>query len=1074
MPPILIDSSADSKGSIEPISPNPCLKTVVSPSGRTIQPFSPVDSTGRNHRSKLAIKRGNSEKPLPSLQERNRIFSQRPKTLTLSQIANLIKRGLTRLEIDGCLDQNWLWAEWKGYAIAAIDPQTNLIVGAQLARDDRNPKYWWLLSGQTHLPETDQNPLAVWISPDFDYSKACKVFICEGFLKSLIAAIKAWRLDPQVIFVGASGANFGDRALQRVLNSLGDCDSVKLCPDAGAVANKGIIDRYLKALELAQSWGYSTSIAWWEQTTKQDSDVDEIAPEILQSARSLTVAEIKAISQPFLSVPNISHPQKTDYEVEVERVQKKLNSLTYTPNTELNQRFLGELPLPAPGTIFVISSACKTGKTHSLKELIAKHRAAYPNAKVILITYRRTLAKQTAKRLGIINLQDLRGKGYRAIQNAREIIFVLDSNDKIDIDAIPPNSLIILDEGDALLKHGLEGGTLKGRQAEILSLFQKTLNKVLGDGGSVLLGEDDLTDLSIDTLKAITGNQYPVDLTVNRFQPSHWDVSIGDGSKAGVTKRMIDYLREGERVMLVTSAQKYGEEVALIVNQEFDGSKKVVRLDAKTVETLHSLVEDPNVWLKDAGIDLLICSPTAESGFNITIDVFDRVIGYFVSGETRTHIQLLERYRPDVPREIFCLKFSNFGDANGRSLLPSNVLKDWKLKFRQTAMVNQVEQSLQADIESEATLANRLERFKNPSEEQEVWNQAAANFKARANGASAAMLERLTNVLKDRGHNVTPTKWERDDRFKDLHKQARREIDLREANRFSNADAHGLALDEAHAILNSGTASQDDRLIAYKRVVQDDLPGAPLDDTDFVLKALIENFGQFRRQTEFLFLCQNSDVASFLDKKAFKSQLDKPFIMLGRFRHNRLKVDLMGGIFETLMMIARSENYRETDELVQAVKEWAVKNAFEIWRVLQAKITEDQTAIDIVSKLLRKLGYKPKTIKHERDGKKRIRVWKVIDVDCPHRQEILKALHLKWEKDFSNVGYTTLNTEEPLNKIVYHPVEIPLNSDPWAAWKTPDQRELIREWWKVAQSNPDQAQTIRANIPIEVLRWAIS
>jgi hypothetical protein len=765
--------------------------------------------------------------------------------------------------------------------------------------------------------------------------------------------------------------------------------------------------------------------------------------------------------------------EKLTYEEEVERVQKKLRSLTYTPTTELNQRFLGELPLPAPGTIAAISSACKTGKTESLKELIAKHRAAYPDAKIFMIGYRNVLLKQSAKRLGITHIQDLRGKGYRATQATREMAFCLDSLDKIDLDNIPPNSLIILDEGDATLKHGLEGGTLKGRQAEILSLFQKTLNKVLGDGGAVLLMEDNLTDLPIDTLKSLTGNQYPVDLTVNHFKPSKWDVSIGDGSKSGVTKRVVECLTIGERLMLVTSAQKYGEELDLIVRKEFNGTKKIVRLDSKTVELLHSLVDDPNAWLKDAGIDLLICSPTAESGFNITIDVFDRVIGYFASSETRSQIQLLERYRPDVPREIFCSKFCNFGDGNGRSPLPANILKDWKLLIKQSAMVNQIEPSLQADADANPDLSKRLERFKNPSEQQEVWNQAAANYRARINGSNSAMLERLTEALTDRGHEVTETKWEKDDRFKDLHKQARKEIDRGGAIKFSDAYAHGIALDDARATLNSGTASQDDRLVAYKRVLQDELPGAPLDDVDFVLKSIIENSGRFKRQTEFLFLCQNSDIASFLDKRAFESQLDKPFVMLRRFRHNRVKVDLMTGIFDTLMRIARSETYRESDELVQAVRAWAIKNSFEIRRVLGLNVSKEQTAIAIANKFLKKLGFETESIKHEgsgRNGEKRSRIWQVIDADCPHRQEILKALRLKWEREFSKVAYTILNTEEPLNKIVYATAEMQPDLE---RWLSPDSLKEIRQQWASAETE-EEREIWRQVIPIAVLERAIA
>jgi len=254
-----------------------------------------------------AIKRKSGkqpEAPVLSLQERHELLSKRPRTLTAAQNADLLRRGLFQSEIDDCLDRGWLWKEWGGYGTAAIDPRTGLTVGAQLAKDNRQPKYSWLLKGQTHLPETGQNPLVCWISPDFDYSKPSEVYLCEGFLQSLIAAIKAWRHDPQIIFVGAAGHSFGEQALLRVLDALGDCDSVTLCPDSGSVKNKGIVNNYLKALGFAQSWGFSTSILWWGQSEKAKNDVDEIDTQTFLSAKNLSIAEFEAVVDDFSPAQN--------------------------------------------------------------------------------------------------------------------------------------------------------------------------------------------------------------------------------------------------------------------------------------------------------------------------------------------------------------------------------------------------------------------------------------------------------------------------------------------------------------------------------------------------------------------------------------------------------------------------------------------------------------------------------------------------------------------------------------------------------------------------------------------------
>jgi hypothetical protein len=374
----------------------------------------------------------------------------------------------------------------------------------------------------------------------------------------------------------------------------------------------------------------------------------------------------------------------------VNQAQAKLNTLTYKPDVILNQRFLGELPLPQPGTISVVSSACKTGKSESLcgfvdptetvqaglfsgaetvvktrtklfRGLIEKHREAFPNAKLIKVTSRRGLSRQDAERLGITYIEDLRGKNgiisKSAVAKTREITLVIDSLDYIDIHSITPNSLLVLDEGEATLGHAIEGGTLKGKQAQKISHLDSVINRVLETGGSVELMEDQITNSAIDALKELTGNRYPVHITVNQFQPSHWDIKIGDGSKTGATKRILDCLRSGERLMVVTTSQRYAEELEWIALREPGTAKKIVRLDRLTAGERQDLIKNPNDWLKNERVDLLIATPIVEMGWNVSVDVFDRVMGIFPAGTTRQQIQMLERYRLDVPREIYCAEF---------------------------------------------------------------------------------------------------------------------------------------------------------------------------------------------------------------------------------------------------------------------------------------------------------------------------------------------------------------------------------------------------------------------------------
>ena len=222
-------------------------------------------------------------KSLPSLEERDRKIRQQPKTLAKPRNADLLRRGLNQDELNFTVSQRWLFDLQGGYGISAIDPVNGLLCGAQRANDDRSKaKYtWWeKFAGKTHLRETDENPLFVWISPDFDSSKPCEIHYEEKALGSLIYAFMQWRTNKQIIVIGAAGGQFGKQALIRVLGALPKTDKHILFPDAGSVINKGVYKNYKKLEQHLESLGISLQVADWGQfaITKADGgkDCDEL------------------------------------------------------------------------------------------------------------------------------------------------------------------------------------------------------------------------------------------------------------------------------------------------------------------------------------------------------------------------------------------------------------------------------------------------------------------------------------------------------------------------------------------------------------------------------------------------------------------------------------------------------------------------------------------------------------------------------------------------------------------------------------------------------------------------------
>jgi rhodanese-related sulfurtransferase len=244
---------------------------------------------------------------LLGIEERNRSYRAVVPQLERSQehVQVLLERGLTSAEIEQVGFRSWepgrrvtgatsqlagidsrgnRLVGAGGIFIPAYDPQGN-ITGAQIKTDSGRPgKYIWLSSHKEdgtggsgpHLPNGEL-PLFVW--KHLHSLQTSLVILCEGALKSAIAALLLWRLgltDIAVIGTASSGF-FGSETLKSYLKQLSP-QRVQLAPDAGAVNNSSNIPAANRqTIKQCQAWGYPVDVLWWGQTHKrQHLDIDEL------------------------------------------------------------------------------------------------------------------------------------------------------------------------------------------------------------------------------------------------------------------------------------------------------------------------------------------------------------------------------------------------------------------------------------------------------------------------------------------------------------------------------------------------------------------------------------------------------------------------------------------------------------------------------------------------------------------------------------------------------------------------------------------------------------------------------
>jgi rhodanese-related sulfurtransferase len=244
---------------------------------------------------------------LLSIEERDHYYRAVVSQLGRSQehVQVLLERGLTPAEIEQAGFRSWEPGKRvmgatsqlagidsrgdrlmgsKGIFIPAYDPQGN-ITGAQIKTNSGRPgKYIWLSSHKEdgmggngpQLPNGEL-PLFVWKHPLS--LQTSSVILCEGALKSAIAALLLWRLGlTNIAVIGtASSGSFGSDTLKSYLRQLSP-QRVQLAPDAGAVNNTSNIPAAnWQTIKLCQAWGYSIDVLWWGQThKKQHLDIDEL------------------------------------------------------------------------------------------------------------------------------------------------------------------------------------------------------------------------------------------------------------------------------------------------------------------------------------------------------------------------------------------------------------------------------------------------------------------------------------------------------------------------------------------------------------------------------------------------------------------------------------------------------------------------------------------------------------------------------------------------------------------------------------------------------------------------------
>jgi hypothetical protein len=857
-----------------------------------------------------------------------------------------------------------------------------LRVGAQFKTPDK--EYKWDLKGENRTKKHDELPLSFWGNRD----NPERILFLEGTgFKPYIASLR----HPNDLVIGAAGGQFGTstKQIDEVLGIYPEADLV-LYPDGGAVLNPTIKGQYERLLEMVGD--RDLNIAWWGQWNKSDGDIDEI-------------------------------PIDTDIEyIDIDRYQQyatngvlyknctKLAKVNFGKTIDLNEKYLGKLPLPNPGTFTYISSGVGTGKTQQLPSLIEAWEKIHPDGKVMSLGYRNALLDQQNKRLQFDSYRTGYGFEDAAIATSKRLAILVDSVLRLNLADIPAGTLLILDEIEAILKHCAIGGTFGSRAAQIQAHVINIIERVLMSGGAVVALEDSITDITVKGLADLTGNRYGSDLIVNRYSRFRWAIDIGWKNPHEFTRLLIARLMAGERIVLSVTSQKYGESIHKIIAQRFpELADKIRRIDSKTISQHRDLMADPLTFLREHPTNLLILSPSVESGFSIDdggIDpLFDRVMLYAVNLDPRSQLQMLARYRSDCPRDIYVSKRGS--EAGGDDS------REYKKLFNKYQ-----------NIANSTALEQGYGRIKN-NPVGEIWNRLECEFKARDAVSSAHLFEFLRHELIEDGHQVNVADWQHiaDDycREHDINipgdvaadlDAARTEIDDEEARLLFEADGSKMSAMTAQMITRSTNTSYETKIVARKALLNHRLPGEDL-SYDFLRNCVVEDRGKYLHQLELGYLIDKLDLAKALDREAFSKQIERPHIIYSQTPKNSQRVRLLHPIAAAIIDLASGREFMASDEIVLRIARYMRSNSYQFWMLfglqsgeqsIDSKGRSRNTDIMLAGKLLRKLGWQSQRVRQLGTGKDRLSVFAVTNYDCEHRHLVERALNRRYAQTIASAA----------------------------------------------------------------------
>ena len=756
----------------------------------------------------------------------------------------------------------------------------------------------------------------------------------------------------------------------------------------------------------------------------------------------------------------------------------KLYGLT-TPHRILSDRQWVDFELPSPGTALFLSADCGRGKTTAMQRALIELFKVARNAQVEDMNYRISLglqkvevfntafaAEQVISGSSMPLMVHISSATNRELNTAKAVSYCIDSllrRTRLIKAAVEAGRrvVVLLDELDGDLKHLFQGGTLKSRQAKVVSEFAECLRLVMANGGNIIGGEANLTQCSVDvicTLTAIAPDKVtvlentvksqsreiyfhsalndegkPSDNLLRRmaFMDALRAVRGEDIRKAPLTQSLEDVIEELDqgdrteksRLFYVTTSQTNAERLEV---EALKLGYKVDRHDGKTAAENFSKAfrQNPNAYIEEHQPDIVIINHSLESGISIDVKgYFDIVILDGDRLESRALLQLPMRLRDPVPIHAYVNERSqmartlNATDQDG-------ILKEYDAYANDCAGHAKVEQHF-----GKANVDQALEKARNGIGQQ--FHHYKALYESRLANSDNGLRAHLALDLQKAGHQLIylpESAIEGVYSAEDIraYKEASEAVKKAEAQLYKDQPGD-LSLEDAKRILRSNKSTYPEKVNAKKSLDRHNYPclltpdgDSAFDDLNFIREEIVDGRYSKIKAHELCWMQKHPAVASKLDLNSWASQMNSAFPVLPAIKNLTARLQLGSAdvdgekslsLADLIIKIGESGANCFDDKYVVAVARIAIAHRELINRHYRISIHPETPPEIIANKLLRKFGYDSQRSKRRQleDGSRR---YDFIIKPMAHQASVWAALDRKWADDLHFVPAETQAQKE--------------------------------------------------------------